>query len=63
MLSIQVMKRMIKSIPLPLDGKTIYVTEFAKRGLIHASDFPTLTKRNFICKQVIRLKFSILLVQ
>ena len=42
---------------------SIIVTEFAKRGLIHSSDFPTLTKRNFICKQVIRLKFSIVLVQ
>ena len=40
-----------------------YVTEFAKRGLIHASDFLTLMSHNFICKQAIRLKFSVLLVQ
>ena len=40
-----------------------YVTKFAKRGLIHASDFPTLTKHNFICKQAIKLKFSVLLAQ
>ena len=39
------------------------VTEFAKRGLIHVSDFPTLTRYNFICKQAITLKFSLLLVQ
>ena len=31
------------------------VNEFAKRGLIHASNFPTLKKYNFICKQVVRL--------
>ena len=42
---------------------THIVTEFAKRGLIHASDFPTLTSHNFICKQAITLKFSVLLVQ
>ena len=42
---------------------TIYVTEFAKRGLIHASSFPTLTSYNFICKQAIKLKFLVLLVQ
>ena len=30
--------------------KLVYVTEFAKRGLIHAFDFPTLTSHNFICK-------------
>ena len=41
----------------------VYVTKFAKRGLIHASDFPTLTKHNIICKQAIRLKFSVVLVQ
>ena len=40
-----------------------YVTEFAKKGLIHASDFSTLTRHNFICKQAIKLKFSVLLVQ
>ena len=42
---------------------SIIVTEFAKRGLIHASDFPTLTRHNFICKQAIKLTFSVLLVQ
>ena len=31
-----------------------YVTKFAKRGLIHASDFPNLMRHNFICKQAIR---------
>ena len=41
----------------------LYVTEFEKRGLIHASDFPTLTRHNFICKQAIKLQFSVLLVQ
>ena len=41
----------------------IYVTEFAKRGLIHASNFRTLTSHYFICKQAIKLKFSVLLVQ
>ena len=40
-----------------------FVTEFVKRGLIHASNFPTLTSHNFICKQAIKLKFSVLLVQ
>ena len=40
-----------------------YVTEFAKRGLIHPSDFPTLKRHNFILKQAIRLKGSVLLVQ
>ena len=40
-----------------------YVTEFAKRGLIHAFDFPTLTRHNFIGTQAIRLKISVLLVQ
>ena len=41
----------------------IYVTEFAKRGLLHASNFPTLTSHNFICKQAIKPTFSVLLVQ
>ena len=27
----------------------IYVTEFAKRGLIHASDFATWMRHNFAC--------------
>ena len=40
-----------------------YVTEFAKRGLIHASNFPTLMSHNFICKRAIKLKFSVILVQ
>ena len=26
-----------------------YVTGFAKRGLIHASDFATLMSHNFVC--------------
>ena len=36
------------------------MTKFAKRGLIyiHASDFPTLMRHNFICKQAIKLKLS-----
>ena len=40
-----------------------YVTEFAKRGLIHTSNFPNLTNHNFICKQAIKLNVSALLVQ
>ena len=40
-----------------------FVTEFVKSGLIHASDFPTLAGHNFICKQAIRLQFSLILVQ
>ena len=28
----------------------IYVTEFAKRGLIHASDLVTWYRHNFICE-------------
>ena len=43
--------------------KLTYVTEFAKRGLIHASIFPTFTNHNFICKQAIKLNFSVLLEQ
>ena len=39
----------------------IYVTEFAKRGLIHASNFPNWTRHNFTFKQAIKLKFSVLL--
>ena len=34
------------------------MTEFAKRGRIHASNFANLTSHNFICKQAIKLKFS-----
>ena len=45
-----------------LVDRKLFVTEFVKKGLIHASDFPTLTSHNFICKQAIRLKFSVLLV-
>ena len=30
--------------------KTLYVTGFAKRGLIHASDFAILKRHNFICQ-------------
>ena len=41
----------------------LFVAEFAKRGLIHASNFPTLMSHNFICKQATWLKFSVLLVQ
>ena len=32
----------------------LYVAEFVKRGLIHASDFPNLKRHNFICKQAIQ---------
>ena len=44
---------------------TIYIneTKFVKRGLIHASDLATLKRHNFICKQDIRLRFSVLQVQ
>ena len=42
---------------------SILVTEFAKRGLIHTSNFQTLMRHNFICKQAIKLKFSTLLAQ
>ena len=51
---------------LPISGdkpSCKYVTEFAKRGLIHAPNFPTLTNHNFIFKQAIKLNFSVLLVQ
>ena len=36
------------------------MTEFAKRGLIHAPDFVTLKRHNFMCiyKQVFRLIFQ-----
>jgi len=33
------------------------VTKFAKRGLIHTSDYATLQKHNFFCEQDIELKF------
>ena len=56
-------EREVISTIIALRIATVYVTEFAKRGLIHASDFPTLTKHNFICKQAIKLKFSVLLAQ
>ena len=29
---------------------TVYVTRFAKMDLIHASDFATLKRHNFICE-------------
>ena len=35
----------------------MYVIEFAKRGLIHTSNFPTLMRHNFICKQAIRQSY------
>ena len=34
------------------------MTEFVKRDLIQASNFPTLKRHNFICKQAIRPKFQ-----
>ena len=37
-----------------------YVTKFAKGGLIYASNFLILKRHNFICKQAIGLKFSVL---
>ena len=40
-----------------------FVTEFAKRGLIHASSFPTLTRHNVICKYANELKFSVVFAQ
>ena len=40
------------------DSITVYVTRFAKRGLIHASDFATLMRHNFICGSVMKLKFT-----
>ena len=39
-----------------------YVTGFAKRGLIHTSDFATLMRHNFICSLAMRLKFTVSLV-
>ena len=41
----------------------VYVTGFAKRGLIHASDFATLMWHNFICGSAMKLKFTVSLVQ
>ena len=41
---------------------SIYVTGFAKRGLIHASDFATLMRHNFICGSAMKLKFTVSLV-
>ena len=40
----------------------IYVTRFAKRGLIHTSDFATLMRHNFICGSAMKLKFTVSLV-
>ena len=42
--------------------KGIYVTGFAKRGLIHASNFATLMRHNFICGSAMKLKFTVSLV-
>ena len=39
-----------------------FVTGFAKRGLIHASDFATLMRHNFICGSAMKLKFTVSLV-
>ena len=36
----------------------IYVTEFAKRSLIHASDFSTLRRCNSACVGPTALKFG-----
>ena len=41
---------------------SVNVTGFAKRGLIHASDFATLMRHNFICGSAIKLKFTVSLV-
>ena len=38
------------------------VTGFAKRGLIHASNFATLMRHNFICGSAMKLKFTVILV-
>ena len=46
-----------------IEDGLINVTEFAKRDLIHASNFPTLMRHKFICKQAIKLIFSVLLVE
>ena len=40
----------------------IYVTGFAKRGLIHASDFANLMRHNFVCSLAMKLKFTVSLV-
>ena len=40
----------------------IYVTGYAKRGLIHASDFANLMRHNLICSLAMRLKFTVSLV-
>ena len=37
---------------------TINVTEFAKRGLVHASNFSTLRQCNSVCVRPIALKFG-----
>ena len=39
-----------------------YVIGFAKRGLIHASDFAILMGHNFICGSAMKLKFIVNLV-
>ena len=39
----------------------LYVNGFAKRGLIHASDFAILMRHNFICSLAMRLKFTIIM--
>ena len=41
----------------------LYVTGFAKRGLINASDFATLMRHNFICGLAVKLKFTVTLVR
>ena len=58
----EIISILIKLCLIKLLYGSINVTEFAKRGLIHASNFPTLTSHNFIFKQAIKLKFSVLLV-
>ena len=45
-----------------LSDHTTNVTGFAKRGLIHASDFVTLMRHNFICGSAMKLKFTVSLV-
>ena len=40
----------------------IYVTGFAKWGLIHTSHFATLMRHNFICGSAMKLKFTVSLV-
>ena len=44
------------------DTALLYVTGFAKRGLIHASDFATLMRHTFICSLAMRLTFTVSLV-